>query len=226
MEIRSFESQTDVVEAVAAEITRVAGQAGARTLNLVLTGGGVGIEVVRRLGVSEISPEQLRVIFCDERFVPADSSDRNEAQALKAWPQLAKSNLLTYPIPGDGLERAAETFSQTLNDEFGSIDQNSETFDLVLLGVGEDGHIASLFPGVKHPPKWIVAETSSPKPPAERLSLSYEALNRSKRVWFVTTGKKKIEAVRSALRGEGPASRVRGTQETIWWVDKTISDEL
>lgn len=226
MEIRSLQSQKDVVEAVVTGITELAEQVAPNKLNLVLTGGGIGIEVVRELGVSGISPSQLRVIFCDERFVPADSPDRNESQALQAWPDLTKADLLAYPLPEDGLEQAAETFSQGLNDEFGPLEQAAEVFDLVLLGVGEDGHIASLFPGAQHPRNWIVSESSSPKPPTERLSLSYQALNLSKRVWFVTAGKNKVDAVRRALEGEVPASRVSGTQETIWWIDKTISDEL
>ena len=226
MEIRSFQSQKDVVEAVVTGITELADQAAPNKLNLVLTGGGIGIEVVRQLGVSEISPSQLHVIFCDERFVPANSPDRNESQALQAWPDLSKADLLAYPIPEVGLQQAAETFSQELNTEFGPVNQDADVFDLVLLGIGEDGHIASLFPGVQHPGKWIVSESSSPKPPSERLSLSYKALNRSKRVWFVTAGKQKVDAVRRALEGEVPASLVSGTQETIWWIDKTISDEL
>ncbi len=226
MEIRSFQSQKDTVDAVVTGIIELAGQAAPHKLNVVLTGGGIGIEVVRQLGVSGISPSQLRVIFCDERFVPADSPDRNESQALQAWPELAKADLLAYPIPDDGLEQAAATFSQRLNKEFGTVNQDAEVFDLVLLGVGEDGHIASLFPGAQHPSNWIVSESSSPKPPTERLSLSYEALNRSKRVWFVTAGAQKANAVRRALEGQVPASRVIGTQETIWWIDKTISDEL
>ncbi len=226
MEIRSLQSQKDVVEAVVNGITELAEQVAPNKLNLVLTGGGVGIEVVRQLGVSGISPSQLHVIFCDERFVPANSPDRNESQALQAWPDLSKADLLAYPIPEVGLEQAAETFSQELNDEFGPVNQDADVFDLVLLGVGEDGHIASLFPSVQHPGNWIVSESNSPKPPAKRLSLSYEALNRSKRVWFVTTGKQKADAVRRALGGEVPASLVSGSQETIWWIDKTISDEL
>jgi 6-phosphogluconolactonase len=226
MEIRSFQSQKDVVDAVVTGIIELAGQAAPNKLNVVLTGGGIGIEVVRQLGVSGISPSQLRVIFCDERFVPADSPDRNESQALQAWPDLTNADLLAYPLPEDGLEQAAATFSQRLNQDFGPVNQDADVFDLVLLGVGEDGHIASLFPGVQHPSNWIVSEFSSPKPPVERLSLSYEALNRSKRVWFVTAGAQKADAVRRALDGEVPASRVSGNQETIWWIDKTISDEL
>ncbi len=226
MEIRSFQSQKDVVDAVVTGIIELAGKAAPNKLNLVLTGGGIGIEVVRRLGVSGISPSQFRVIFCDERFVLADSPDRNESQARQAWPDLTNADLLAYPLPDDGLEQAAATFSQRLNKEFGPVNQGAEVFDLVLLGVGEDGHIASLFPGVQHPSNWIVSESSSPKPPTERLSLSYEALNRSKRVWFVTAGKQKADAVRRALEGKVPASRVSGSQETIWWIDQTISDEL
>lgn len=226
MEIRSFQSQQDVVDALVSGIADLVSQADTKKLNLVLSGGGIGIDVVGKLGVSGIPPSQLRVIFCDERFVPADSSDRNEAQALQAWPELAKSDLLTYPIPGDDAVQAAEMFSQKLEEVFGPLNQPDEVFDLVVLGVGEDGHVASLFPGVKHSNQWIVSESNSPKPPTERLSLSYEALNRASRVWFVTAGSQKLEAVRRALAGEVPASHISGKLETIWWIDRTISDAL
>ena len=73
----------------------------------------------------------------------------------------------------------------------------------------------------------MVAETNSPKPPRERLSLSYEALNRSERVWFVVGGASKTDAIKMIRAGEDlPASKVYGSKETIWWLDQELSDAL
>jgi len=92
--------------------------------------------------------------------------------------------------------------------------------------MGPDGHIASLFPGVKHEDAWVVSEDNSPKPPSERLSFSYQALNNSERVWFLVAGAGKADALRSVYAGQLPASKVQGLSETRWYLDKEISDAL
>jgi 6-phosphogluconolactonase len=94
--------------------------------------------------------------------------------------------------------------------------------------MGPDGHLASLFPGRVHPEAWIVSETDSPKPPSQRLSFSYQALNRSKRVWFLVSGAEKAEPVRCALLGDCdlPVAQVLGIEETVWFMDSELSRAL
>jgi 6-phosphogluconolactonase len=102
-----------------------------------------------------------------------------------------------------------------------------------MLGMGPDGHVASLFPG--HPAldvddRIAVAVRDSPKPPPERISLSFSALNRSRSVWFLVTTEEKAEAADLAIRGadvhDVPAAGVRGRDETVWFLDAAAARRL
>ena len=216
-------------ELIAGEIAEVIAEALKRQpkFNLVLTGGTLGIAIAGALGRKNVEWDRVRIWFGDERFVSLTDPDRNEAQALAVWPDLAELHLVRFPAPPISLSQAAHDFDAWFSQEFGSLEESDSVFDLVLLGMGPDGHVASLFPGREHSKGWVVAEDNSPKPPAQRLSLSYQALNRSRRVWFVVSGAAKREALRSALsQAELPASKVKGMEETLWLVDEEVSDGL
>ena len=228
MIIRSFSRDqlaTKAAEALSAVAAKAIQERG--HFNLVLTGGGLGIELVSALKAQSIEWRKTSVIFSDERFVSLDNPDRNEFQAFAAWDGLRVSDFIRYPDLAENLEDAAEEMSSSLERKLGSLSNSSPVFDLVVLGIGPDGHVASLFPGRKHPENWVVAEADSPKPPAKRLSLSYTALNRSRRIWFLAAGAEKADAVRNAMKSDDlPAGRVRGQQETVWWLDQVLSDAL
>ncbi len=227
MQINSFPSQAEQVNAVVQRIVQLVDESDKGVFNLVVTGGGLGIKTLEELGRKINDPSKLRIIFCDERFVDLNSSERNEAQAIAVWPDIVSSQLIRYPNNDQNVSAVAESLSLNLREIFGDISDPEIAFDLVLLGVGEDGHIASLFPGAKHPIDWVVVETNSPKAPKERLSLSYEALNKSERIWFVVGGKSKAAALSDILKGSDlPAAKVHGRTETIWWLDSELSDEL
>ena len=194
-------------------------------LTVLLTGGTLGIEFIAALGEASVDLTNIHFIFGDERYVPRGHADRNEQQALAAFPGL-QSNLIRYPEAGEKLEDAKQAFSFEFENLFGPIASPSRQIDLTILGMGPDGHIASLFPGVKHEDEWIVSEANSPKPPSERLSFSYQALNNSERVWFLVAGAGKADALRSVNAGQLPASKVQGLSETRWYLDKEISDAL
>lgn len=227
MQINSYASQTEQVSAVVARLVQLVDASDKSLFNLVVTGGGLGIKTLEELGRKIKDPSKLRIIFCDERFVDRSSSERNEAQALAVWPDIVSSQLIRYPHSNQTISAAADLFSLHLKETFGDVSDPKIVFDLVLLGVGEDGHVASLFPGAKHPANWVVAETNSPKAPKERLSLSYEALNKSERIWFVVGGRSKADALKRIREGSGlPAAKVHGRTETIWWLDSELSDAL
>lgn len=194
-------------------------------LTVLLTGGTLGIEFIAALGDTSVDLTNIHFIFGDERYVPRDHADRNEHQALAALPGL-QSNLIRYPEASEKLEDAKQRFSFVLENLFGPIESPLRQIDLTILGMGPDGHIASLFPGVEHEDAWIVSEDNSPKPPSERLSFSYQALNNSERVWFLVAGAGKADALRSVYAGQLPASKVQGLSETRWYLDKEISDAL
>ncbi len=194
-------------------------------LTVLLTGGTLGIEFIAALGETSVDLTNIHFMFGDERFVPRDHVDRNEHQALAVFQGL-KSYLIRYPEASENLEAAKQRFSFELENLFGPIESPSRQIDLTILGMGPDGHIASLFPGVAHEDAWVVSEANSPKPPSERLSFSYQALNNSERVWFLVAGAGKADALRNVYARQLPASKVQGLSETRWYLDKEISDAL
>lgn len=198
------------------------------SFNLVLTGGTLGIATAKELGKHSLPWEKVDIWFGDERFVQLGDPDRNEDQAVAVWPSLQTLRLHRFPSPTDGaLEPAAAIADAQFEEMFGEIENPDSVFDLVLLGMGPDGHVASLFPGHEHPVSWVVSESNSPKPPSERLSLSYQALNRSDYVWFIASGSAKSVALRRVLTtGDLPAAKVTGGLDTRWFIDQELSDAL
>ena len=125
-------------------------------------------------------------------------------------------------------ETAAASYSDVVRAEGGG------AFDVLMLGVGPDGHIASLFPG--HPGLSVTdaiatAVHDSPKPPPDRVTLTFEAFDRSHAVWFLVSGEGKADAVARGLADEGtvtetPARGVRGMTETTWFLDHDAASRL
>lgn len=197
---------------------------------IALTGGTLGIALLARLKELDVTPNGIEFYWGDERWVGLQDVDRNEAQALSAWPSLARAELNRFESPDStSLEDAAEA----MNSNYQRLVDSGKFsgFDLVLLGVGPDGHVASLFPG--HAPnqnRWVVFETDSPKPPSKRLSFSFEALNDAKRIWFLASGEAKANVVARAINhGENaglPCGKVNGVLETRWFVDEVISKAI
>lgn len=194
---------------------------------VLLTGGTLGIELVKELGKLNLPWHKVWLMFSDERFVSPDDPDRNELQATSVWPALAQ-HLTRYPESNQDIETASEQLEALLVAELGTVSGGDSVFDISILGMGPDAHVASLFPGHDRSGGWVIAEADSPKPPQKRLSLSYQALNRAERVWFLAAGASKVWAVKQSLRADSglPAAMVRGLSETRWFLDQEITDEL
>jgi 6-phosphogluconolactonase len=199
----------------------------ANPMRILLTGGSLGIQLLQELSKLDLELDGVQFYFGDERFVGLEDKDRNEAQGLAVWPELAK-HLHRFPGTNQDLESARVFFDTQLTQDLGPLDAPGPCFDVVILGMGPDGHVASLFPGVQHEQNWIVAEHNSPKPPAMRLSFSYEALNRSGEVWFLVSGAAKAEVVRFALTEfcDLPAGKVKGMNTTLWFMDQELKRAL
>jgi 6-phosphogluconolactonase len=195
--------------------------------HVLLTGGTLGIELLKELAKLDLPWAKIWLMFSDERFLSQDHPDRNEQQGVGAWPELAQL-LQRYPNPDQDLLQAAQSLETALSDEFGQVVGAEPVFDISILGMGPDAHVASLFPGHHRTGEWVIAEPESPKPPQQRLSLSYKALNRAERVWFLAAGTSKVWAVQQSLRADSglPAAMVRGISETRWFLDQELTDAL
>lgn len=235
--IRTFAGDDELLAAVAEEfVSLVDSRSRTAPLRIALTGGTLGIALLRRLNSTAIDLSGIDFYWGDERWVDLDHADRNESQALEAWPELLKARLHRFSAPGHSSLHSAAQAMDTHYQESLERDPNFH-FDLVLLGVGQDGHVASLFPdhGEGHGQSptlngWALAESNSPKPPAERLSFSYRALNAAERVWFLASGEAKAPSVALAInegsRSNLPCALVQGRKQTVWFIDQAIADQI
>jgi 6-phosphogluconolactonase len=199
-----------------------------QSVKLVLTGGTVGIKTLSQLVplIENFDLSRLSIWWGDERFVAADSPDRNFEQAREALlskVRIPEGNIHAMPSTEDGdLLTATGSFAESLGAQ-------EPSFDIVLLGMGGDGHVASLFPGsigIEFG-RWVVAEPNSPKPPSQRISLSYEALSSANEVWFLVAGADKAHAVSMVFTGQDlPASKVSGRDLTKWYLDEAAASEI
>ena len=217
-----------------------------RPVHAVLTGGGLGIRVLAEVAASPLRDvvdwSGVHLWWGDERFLPAGHPDRNETQArealLDALP-IPPANIHPIPAadaPGIGSpEDAAAAYAAELAGFVVAYDGTAASddagpalpvFDVLLLGMGPDGHIASLFPGheaVHVVDRTVVGVHGSPKPPPERVSLTYPAIEAAEEVWLVVAGADKSAAAGRALAGDPvddvPASGARGRSRTLWLLD-------
>jgi 6-phosphogluconolactonase len=230
-EVLAFESDSALTAQAAADIAELLRSAIAARGNarLVLTGGTLGIKILGDLAKQNLDLQNLDIFFGDERFVALDHADRNEHQGIVAWPELSAAKLLRFPAADLPVEEAAKEFNLQIESLLGPLSDSAPVFDVVILGMGPDGHVASLFPGHQQAQSWIIAEQESPKPPSERLSFSYSALNRSRAVIFLASGSSKAEVAKCAIQDKAcdlPAAKVKGLELTRWYLDEEISREL
>jgi len=200
-------------------------QAERGTASVVLTGGRIAAKVLRTVkdlpAARAIDWSHVDLWWGDERFLPAGDPDRNETQARKALlDALPLDPARVHPMPAaDGIdaETAAARYATELGDPI-------VPFDVLMLGVGEDGHVASLFP--EHP---VLNETgptaavhNSPKPPPTRITLTMPTIQSADEVWLIAAGPDKTDAVGAALKGDKtkPAAHATGQSRTYWLLDE------
>jgi 6-phosphogluconolactonase len=242
-EIRIFDDMARLHEAAAAAIERTAAAAireRGRFL-LVLTGGTTPGGVYERLATrhaERIEWDRVHVFWGDERCVPPDDPRSNF--------RLAHETLLRrVPLPESNIHRmqgevaaveAAALYDAGLRRFFGAaapdaLPESGVAFDLVLLGMGNDGHVASLFPGspALDAASWAAAAEAPPASPvAERVTLTLPAINRTHRCLFLVTGAAKRDTVRAVLDGSAalPAARVRPRGAREWFLDAEVAEGL
>lgn len=218
---------------------------------VVLTGGTAGISVLAAVAAAParaaVDWQRVNFWWGDERFVAAGSPDRN---AVAAWEAmllpLGVDPARVHEVPSSDTVSDVDAAAQAYADElaaagaredlakgFEQSDPRLPRFDVLLLGVGPDAHVASLFPemaGVRTTGETTVAVRDSPKPPPERVSLTLEAINSAEEVWLVVAGEDKAGAVGLALAGAGavqvPAAGAQGRTKTRWLVDQAAASQL
>ena len=208
-------------------------QAERGSASVVLTGGRIAAKVLATLkdlpAAKAVDWARVDLWWGDERFLPSGDPDRNETQAraalLDALP-LDPARVHAMPASdgpdGDDAAAAAARYAGELSGR--------PPFDVLMLGVGEDGHVASLFPG--HP---VLAETgpaaatfNSPKPPPTRITLTLPTIQTADEVWLVAAGPDKTKSVGAALNGDEslPAAHATGTSRTLWLLDGAAAADV
>lgn len=191
--------------------------------HIVLAGGTTPRKVYEALRHADTRWHAWHVYFGDERCLPPQNSERNSWMAAQAWlDHVAIPVQQIHPIPAElGAEVAAKTYAETVN--------KITRFDLVLLGLGEDGHTASLFPGhepgtsADAPPTLAVFD--APKPPPERVSLSARQLSAAHQVIFLVTGASKLQAVADWRSGKTiPAALITPEAGVDVYIEKALFD--
>jgi len=233
VERRVAATKADLADAIAERLREVIADAVASrgVAHVVLTGGSMGEASARALAsFDDIDWAHVHLWWGDERFLPTGDAERNETQArvvlidVVGVPAANVHAMAASDGPdGDDLDAAVARY----RDELATV---APRFDVVMLGMGPDTHVASLFPGhatTRVDDTSVVAENDSPKPPPQRISLTFPALNAAREVWLMIAGADKADAVRAAStstdRTAHPASGVHGRERTIWWLDEAAA---
>ena len=211
-----FDTAEEVAEILVKKILVLAQQAIEEKgfFSLVTAGGTTPQKCYELLSHQSADWSNWHIYIGDERALPADDKDRNSVALTQAWLFFDKipTQNIHFMATELGVELAAEAYQQLL--------QSVDTFDMVLLGMGEDGHTASLFPGHEYPSNQsVVIEQHSPKPPAQRVSLSYKRLSQAKVVYKLITGQNKRDAVKHWLNHSGqglPIAQVEGEKTWVY----------
>jgi 6-phosphogluconolactonase len=212
-EFRVLDTPEQVAAAAAAGIAEAL-RSGSRTL--VLAGGTTPRMCYELLARLDVRWGRVTVLFGDERCVPADHPDSNYRMAREALLDQA-APATVHRIPGElGPDDGAAAYEPIV--------AGLQPLDIVVLGIGEDGHTASLFPGdaALNSNGWVVGVRNSPKPPPERVSLTLPALRGARRVIILATGAGKAQAVAMAKREEVPSGMIAGAR---WLLDRAAAGQ-
>lgn len=218
-----FENDQAVAKACAQIIIEQANQAIQQrgAFHLVTAGGTTPLNVYKLLAqcpASQTDWQKWHIYLGDERCLPAEDAERNSTALHQAWLKLGTiptQNIHFMPTEL-GMVQAAQAYQKMV--------EAIEWFDLTLLGMGEDGHTASLFPGHSYPENLsVITESNSPKPPKQRVSLSFSRLAQSRWVIKLITGASKAPAVKQWLAGQClPIQQVEGLHTQVW-LDKAAT---
>jgi 6-phosphogluconolactonase len=241
-QVVTLPSPDDVAERVAREVLALVreAQVAGRDPRLVLTGGTIARSVHAAMARTEEPPDWGRVDFWwgDERYVPSDDEQRNAGQAwadLLSRVPVDSDRVHAMPASDDDyvdVEAAAWAHGEELSAAVDGLGAGEPWFEVLMLGIGPDGHCASLFPGRGEVASEavVLAVRDSPKPPPVRITMGMTTLRRARHVVFVATGDEKADAVAGSVAGtavrETPSAGPRGLESTTWYVDEAAAARL
>jgi 6-phosphogluconolactonase len=231
---RTFESAETLAQNVAEWLCALA-QASGRDFAVCLSGGSTPLRLYERLAMPAVASRfpwsRTHWFWGDERFVPREHPDSNYRMARDAFLSrvpVPSENIHAIPTEGLSPEQAAATYETTLKRFHGGdmLTPDRPLFDVTLLGIGENGHTASLFPGqpaLQENKRWVVAVVGGKSEP--RITLTYPALDSSRDVAFLATGQGKRDVVARARAGDRtiPAALVRPVGHLHWFLDRAAS---
>ncbi len=216
-----FQSADDIATAAADTLEEHARYAISQRgeFRLVLAGGGTPLACYRLLAQKDLQWDHWKLFYGDERCLPADDPERNSMIVTSSG--LSQKIRQHFIIPSElGAEKGAQQYAQLIADQM--------PFDTVLLGMGEDGHTASLFPGqdwqTRGRGKNVIAVHNAPKPPPDRISLTAEALQNCRQMLVLVSGASKREAVRRWLSHEDlPVAQVADAPHASVFVEQSLT---
>jgi len=244
-----YPNESLLAQAVAARlIARLAEvQASKGGVGLVLAGGSVAVASLAAVGQSPardaVDWAAVDLWWGDERYLPAGDPERNETQARRALldalplqrsrvhPMPAAESEVGQDVPLSGVDDAAADYAAELA-RHAPDGQKLPEFDVLLLGVGPEGHTASIFPEspAVYEQRPVAAVHGCPKPPPQRITLTLPAIRTADEVWLLAAGKAKAGAISMALQGAGevqiPAAGTTGRTRTLWLLDQTAAAEV
>jgi 6-phosphogluconolactonase len=232
--------------AAARLITKIVdAQASRGHASIVLTGGRNGNGLLAALASAPardaVDWARIDLWWGDERYLPEGDPDRNDTQARAALLDAVPLDPeRVHPMPasdgpyGADADAAAEAYAAELAKAAGPENHGSvPAFDVLMLGVGPDTHVASLFPelpAVRETERTVVGVHGAPKPPPTRISLTLPAIRSAREVWLLAAGEDKAQAAAIALSGAGeiqaPAAGARGRARTLWLLDAAAASKL
>ena len=225
-----FESKEALAEAAAAAIAAVTMESQERGIEprLALSGGRTPVDAYRLLGLGRAGIRahwsRVTVFFADERDAPPNEPESNYWEVRKLFLEPAHvppERVHRMRADDPDLEGAARAYERLLDGPL----------ELLVLGIGEDGHTASLFPGspwIAERERRVVAVLDSPKPPPSRLSIAPRVIAEARQVLVLASGAEKASAVARALAAAGDSARVpaRLARERLWYVDREAAGRL
>lgn len=235
MVIKKFHDGSELGQSAAKSFVALANQAIAERGRFLvsLSGGGTPMKLYERLANETLDWNRAHFFWGDERCVPVGDAENSFGQVKKVlFDKIGVTNIHRVQSELEP-DSAAKEYAETLG-RFAEPPLDFPRFDLVLLGMGDDGHTASLFPGspIDMPVPTLAVTAHYQDRPANRITLTPLVFNEAREIWFLVTGKGKAETLKNVVEGEFnpavyPAQRIRPVDgNLVWMIDKAAGSLL